>query len=123
MQAGVKIGLGSDISGGYSVSIYDNLRQAVTVSQMRVDGVTNQDQGETDSRISILNAFYLATVGGGQSLHLPIGQIAPGFQADLQIVQEKPMAPTEPTDRLSRLLYQTHADQVKNVLVNGDVVK
>ena len=123
MDRGIKLGLGSDISGGYSVSLYDNLRQAVTVSQMRTDGVTNQDQGEADARISIRNAFYLATVGGGQSLHLPIGQIAPGFQADLQLVQERPLAPSDPIERLERLLYQTQSNHIKAVMVNGDFVK
>lgn len=123
MEQGVKLGLGSDISGGYSISIYDNLRQAVMSSQMRTDGVTNLDHGEPQSRITMLNAFYLATVGGGSALHLPIGRLEPGYQADLQIVNERFSNPNDnPTERLERLLYQTHAEDIDRVMVNGQFV-
>ena len=70
------------------------------------------------------NAFYLATVGGGKSLHLPIGAIKQGYQADLQIVQERFQQVTDNADnRFERLLYQVHRDDVRHVLVNGKLVK
>ncbi|WP_251546118.1 guanine deaminase [Limosilactobacillus caecicola] len=120
----IKVGLGTDISGGYSPSLYDNLRQAVMSSQIRQDGVGPESAGVDDSRISMKTAFYLATVGGGRSLHLPIGEIKPGFQADLQIVQERFVEPTDDSsNRLERLLYQTHRADVKRVIVNGVIVK
>lgn len=56
-------------------------------------------------------------------MHLPIGQIAPGFQADLQLVQERPLAPSDPIERLERLLYQTQSNHIQAVMVNGDFVK
>ena len=120
----IKVGMGTDISGGYSPSIYDNIRQAVMSSQIRQDGVAPEDQGVAGSRISMKNAFYLATVGGGKSLHLPIGAIKPGYQADLQIVQERFQQVTDNDDnRFERLLYQVHRDDVRHVLVNGKLVK
>ena len=120
----IKVGMGTDISGGYSPSIYDNIRQAVMSSQIRQDGVAPEDQGVAGSRISMKNAFYLATVGGGKSLHLPIGAIKPGYQADLQIVQERFQQVTDNADnRFERLLYQVHRDDVRHVLVNGKLVK
>lgn len=120
----IKVGMGTDISGGYSPSVYDNLRQAVMSSQVRQDGVGPEEQGVADSRISMKTAFYLATVGGGKSLHLPIGAIEPGYQADLQIVQERFQQLTDNADnRLERLLYQVHRDDVCHVLVNGKLVK
>lgn len=120
----IKVGMGTYISGGYSPSIYDNIRQAVMSSQIRQDGVSPDDHGVVDSRISMKTAFYLATLGGGQSLHLPVGSIQPGYQADLQIVQERfQQASDNVDDRLERLLYQAHRDDVKHVLVNGNLVK
>lgn len=120
----IKLGLGTDISGGYSPSIYDNLRQAVMSSQIRQDGVAPADDGIENSRISMKTAFYLATRGGGESLHLPVGVIQEGYQADLQIVQERFQQPTDDTDnRLERLLYQVHRNDVKHVMVNGKIVK
>ena len=62
------VGLGSDISGGYSPSLYHNIRQAVKSSQMLMDGVDSSlppmVRGVKGSRITMANAFYLATVGG-----------------------------------------------------------
>lgn len=124
LQEHIKVGMGTDISGGYSPSIYDNIRQAVMSSQMRQDGISPDDHGVLDSRISMKTAFYLATLGGGQSLHLKVGAIQPGYQADLQIVQERFKQPTDNVDnRLERLLYQAHRDDVQHVLVNGNMVK
>lgn len=124
MHDHIKVGMGTDISGGYSPSIYDNIRQAVMSSQICQDGVAPDDEGVANSRISMKTAFYLATVGGGESLHLPVGAIEPGYQADLQIVQERFQQPTDNADdRLERLLYQAHRNDVKHVLVNGNLVK
>lgn len=120
----INVGMGTDIAGGFSPSLYDNIRQAVMSSQIRQDGVSPDNKGVANSRISMPTAFYLATIGGGQSLHLPVGAIKPGFQADLQIVNERYSYPEDtPDNRLERLLYQTRAADITHVLVNGDIVK
>ena len=69
-EKNVEIGLGTDVSGGFSPSLYDNIRQAVMASRMLEDGV-NPDlaphvRGRQDSRITVNEAFYLATAGGGE---------------------------------------------------------
>ena len=123
LARGNQIGLGTDISGGYSPSLYDNIRQTVASSRMREDGISRTDNGVADSRISVQTAFYLATKGGAAALNLPVGEIAPGKQADLQVVTDQLNWPgEEPLDRLERLLYQTHRAQVAATLVNGRVV-
>ena len=38
-QHQVEVGLGSDLSGGFSPSLFDNLKQAVISSRMLEDGV------------------------------------------------------------------------------------
>ena len=42
LQRSVKVGLGTDVAGGYSLDIMDAMRQAVAVSRMR-EGVENDD--------------------------------------------------------------------------------
>ena len=63
----VEIGLGSDLSGGFSPSLFDNIRQAVMSSRMLEDGVNTSLPAETrgvpESRITVHEAFYLATAG------------------------------------------------------------
>lgn len=117
-QKQVKIGLGTDISGGFSPSIYRNMQQAIMSSQML------QETGVDNSRISATNAFYLATVGGAKALHLPTGQIKTGFQADFQIVQDKfaKVASSQPAAVLERLIYQTEAADIQQVYVSGKLV-
>lgn len=123
LAAGNQVGLGTDISGGYSPSLYDNLRHAVALSQVRNDGVTTQDAGAVGSRISMTTAFYLATLGGARALHLPVGQVQAGCLADLQVVSDRFTRPAEsPQDRFERLMYQTTARELRQVIVHGETV-
>ncbi len=39
-----------------------------------------------DARIDFREAFYLATMGGGVALNLPIGKFAPGYQFDAIVI-------------------------------------
>lgn len=123
----LKIGLGTDIAGGYSPSLYTNLQTAVTASQMRQDGVDARlpadSRGVADSRITTEEAFYLATAGGAASLAINAGQIKPGMLADFQIVQAAPQFTTlTPADQLTHLLFNHTAQQIKAVYVNGQLV-
>ncbi|WP_172188535.1 guanine deaminase [Lentilactobacillus kribbianus] len=124
LQAGNQVGLGSDISGGFSPSLYRNMQQAVMSSQMLTDGVNSElatgQRGVPDSRISMKTAFYLATKGGAQALNLPVGAIEVGKQADFQVVKLAPALTTESTDdELERLLYQTESKDISWVMVGG----
>ncbi|CAG8502958.1 5047_t:CDS:2 [Paraglomus occultum] len=93
LRSGIKIGLGSDIAGGYSVSILENMRHAVISSKIlasqrkRTIGTANKESDETDE-ISYKDAFYLATVGGAQVLNIDhvVGTIEVGKAFDAIIV-------------------------------------
>lgn len=121
---GNSVGLGSDISGGYSPSLYHNIRQAIKSSQMLTDGVDSSlataTRGVKDSRITMANAFYLATVGGAKALQLKVGKIAPGFQADFQIVNgHRALMKLSIADVFQRLMYQTEQQDIQSVYVAG----
>lgn len=72
----VRLGIGTDIGGGTSFSILRNLGEAYKVGMLRAHGLT------------ALRAFYLATRGGAEALGLEerIGSVAPGFDADLAVL-------------------------------------
>lgn len=119
-----QLGLGSDISGGYTPSLYHNARQAVKSSQQLTDGVDNHlpstKRGVKDSRITMANAFYMATRGGAEALHLQTGTIQAGNAADLQIVNMHPaLMSLGDDDIFQRLMYQTEQKDIQSVLVGG----
>ncbi|MGR3916517.1 amidohydrolase family protein [Pediococcus acidilactici] len=124
----ITVGLGSDISGGFSASIYRNIQQAIISARMLEDGVDNrvtaEQRGVANSRISAAQAFYMATVNGARALHIPAGQIKRGCYADLQIVRDglAEISSTVPTDIFSRLMYQTNPDDISKVLIAGNLV-
>ena len=129
LQQNVKVGLGTDISGGYSPSLYQNIRQAVISSRMLKDGVNaaldpNQ-RGTQIQPISAKNGFYLATVGGAKSLHLKTGQIKAGYLADLQVVKS-PLASfgEESADQIfEKIIYHASKADIRQVFVQGRLAK
>lgn len=134
LSKGVEIGLGSDISGGFSPSLFDNARQAVMSSRMLEDGVNtslpNEERGVPDSRITMNEAFYLATAGGGESLSLPIGRLEEGYAWDVQIIDTTiptarlPIYETnEPLqDRFQKIMYLGRPENILEVWVQGEKV-
>ena len=81
LEAGVRVGLGTDIAGGPESSVLAQCQHAVTSSQMLetgVDATRSTDRGVTDSRIDAITAFYLATGGGADLLGINAGLLAPG---------------------------------------------
>jgi guanine deaminase len=90
LQRGVHVGLGTDIAGGGSPSILDNVRYAVMASRMLESGVdpalSRQQRRRPDSRIDALTGFWLATAGGGIALDLNVGVFREGYQFDAMVV-------------------------------------
>ncbi|MDR1921244.1 MAG: guanine deaminase [Candidatus Adiutrix sp.] len=75
----VKVGLASDIGAGTSFSMLQTLNEAYKAARM------------TGARLTALEGFYLATRGGAEALDLAdkIGSLAPGFEADLIVLDLK----------------------------------
>jgi guanine deaminase len=86
LDAGVNVGLGTDIAGGASPSVLENARHAVINSRLLEAGVdprlNRAQRRQPGARIDVLTAFWLATSGGGIALDLPVGVFAPGYQFD-----------------------------------------
>jgi guanine deaminase len=93
LKQDVHVGLGSDIAGGASPSILDNVRHAVIASrtlESGVDPAQHRDQRRhPDARIDAATAFWLATAGGGVALDLPIGVFREGFQFDALLIDAR----------------------------------
>nr|WP_304214798.1 guanine deaminase [Fredinandcohnia onubensis] len=131
---GVDIGLGSDISGGFSPSLFDNVKQAVISSRMLEDGVNADlpanERGVSNSRITLNEAFYFATAGGGESLSLPIGRLAENYAWDVQSIDTKvetaklPLYAEEEKlhDIFQKIIYLARPENIRQVWIQGEQV-
>nr|WP_314064820.1 guanine deaminase [uncultured Vagococcus sp.] len=130
----LEIGLGTDISGGFSKSIFDNIKQAVMSSRLLEDGVNTRlsstERGVPKSSVTLNEAFYHATAGGGQALSLPIGKLAKGYAWDALVIKADVPEARLPifdqdealTDVFQKLIYMSQAANIRNVWVQGQLV-
>ena len=82
LEAGVTVGLGTDVSGGYSVSVLEAARQAVLVSRH-----VSLEDGDA-AKLSLEEALHLATRGGAKVMALEdkVGAFQVGMEWDAQLV-------------------------------------
>lgn len=93
LNMGIKVGLGSDIAGGYSVCIFRAMAEAVYLSKLKW-----LESGKQDAFLTIPEAFYLGTRGGGQFFG-KVGSFEPGFELDALVLDDAGF--TTSADRLS----------------------
>ncbi len=82
---GIDVGLGTDVSGGYSPSILETVRQACLVS--RHVGFVNG--GDSRYNIGVAEGLYLATVGGAKVVGMEgrLGAFEEGMLWDVQEIE------------------------------------
>ena len=131
---GLHIGLGSDIAGGASASLFEAARQAVAVSRLLESGTDARlpaaERGKPASRIDFRAAFHLATAGGGEALDLPIGLFRPGYAFDaVQLASALPdgnlrFSEAESGETvLEKLVMTAGRADIRQVWVAGRLVK
>ncbi|MFU0504436.1 guanine deaminase [Pseudaminobacter sp. NGMCC 1.201702] len=90
LDRNIHVGIGSDVSGGHSPSILDGCRHALSAARTREGGVDPSlaaaDRGVANSAISVAEAFWLATAGGGEALGSPVGKFVPGYKFDALLI-------------------------------------
>jgi guanine deaminase len=75
-EADVRIALGTDVGGGSTLSPFATMKAAYEIAQFHNYSLTP------------FESFYMLTIGGAKALYLEdkIGRIAPGYEADLTII-------------------------------------
>lgn len=83
---GIDIGLGTDVSGGYSSSILEAARQALLVSRHVATGTAPEQQERC--KLTVEEVLFLATRGGAQVVGLEdkIGGFEVGKDWDAQLI-------------------------------------
>lgn len=90
----MSVGLGSDIAGGYSLSIQQSMRQAVVTSRLREgqrqESIHNDGASSSGSslRVDWMESLYVATRGGKEPLGLG-GCLEVGMEFDAQLSEAR----------------------------------
>lgn len=102
LDEGLAMGLGSDVAGGAHTSIFRAIQDAVAVSKLR-HCLVNRDE----KPLTIEEAFYLATKGGG-AFFGKAGSFEAGFECDILVIDDTSLAPRVSLpvkERLERAVY------------------
>ena len=123
LDAGVSLGLGSDVAGGPDLSIFSAMRVGFYVQNARrVAGV------ESGRVLTPLDWIRLGSLGGAAALclHGEIGSLEVGKEADLIAIDPAFVAPLagqpadeDPADLASRIIFRAHPDMVRAAWVRG----
>ncbi|HEY7244173.1 MAG TPA: guanine deaminase [Xanthobacteraceae bacterium] len=131
LDKGLRVGLGTDISGGPNISLLDSVRMSVAGSRLLEEGVDPalpaENRGRKGSRIDWRTGFFLATAGGADVLDIPVGRFAPGNKLDAIVVDtqtdEGSIRIFEEIDSLedvlSKILHTACRRNIVDVLVAG----
>ncbi|CEG35203.1 guanine deaminase [Plasmopara halstedii] len=139
LQIGIKVGLGTDVSGGYSPSMLDAIRQAIIASKLVSMGNGSSSDEVNDilpKPLTYADAFHLATVGSAEALGLSdkVGNFMIGKSFDALVVD--PYAANSPIDEtldqdedvdvlhmFQKFLFLGDDRNIVKVFVNGRQVK
>ena len=103
LDEGLKVGLATDVAGGSSLSLLRMVSDAVQSSKVRwriADGSLEP--------LSLSEAFYLASKGGG-SFFGKVGSFEAGYDADIAVIARD-------ADRASRLLQPGIEERLESVI-------
>lgn len=140
LDAGIFVGLGTDVAGGFSLSLFRAMTDAVQVSKMRASltaaGIRlggNDPDGTAvkvdapvaaEKPLTIVEALWMATKGGGRFFGR-VGSFEPGYAFDAVVLDDsalcEDMAYTLP-DRVERLIYLYPEIQVAAKYIAGRCV-
>ena len=102
LDLGLNIGLGSDVAGGHSDSIFRAITDAIQVSKMYFRMVN-----EAYKPLVFSEAFYLATKGGGKFFG-NVGSFEEGYEFDAVVMDDNVLPHPQSlnlTERMERAVY------------------
>lgn len=119
LELGISTGLGTDVAGGFSLSMFRAVSDAIQCSKLR--------WRLTDQSLRPLNmeeAFYLATKGGG-AFFGNVGSFEEGFAFDAVVMDDSRLrSPLSLSlrQRLERLIYLAGEQQPEAKYVDGKLI-
>ncbi|MCK4338823.1 MAG: guanine deaminase [Candidatus Cloacimonetes bacterium] len=123
-EKGLTIGLGTDVAGGYSFSMFNEMKEVIETSKT-INFVNPKEQYKP---VTVEEAYYLATLGGATALSIEneTGSLEKGKSADFLVIDYQKLNDCKDNDILSeakkilsKMIYCGSENIVKQVYVKG----
>lgn len=102
LDEGLRVGIGSDVAGGQTESLFTAVVEALQVSKLYWRIVD-----DTKKPLTVSEAFYMATKGGGEFFG-KVGSFEDGYEFDALIIDDRLLPHPQPLtlrERLERSIY------------------
>ena len=116
LDMGLHVGLGTDVAGGFSLSMFRAIADTIQVSKLRW-----RLMDQSQAPVTLEEAFYMATIGGG-SFFGKVGSFEAGYEFDAMVLDDGNLRhPQEISarDRLERLVYLSDDRNLAGKYVQG----
>lgn len=121
LDEGLRVGLGSDISGGHDLSIFRMMVYAIQVSKIHYQRQREQSSSGSKARfITLSEAFWLATKSVG-SFFGRVGTFEPGYAFDALVIDDSDLNHDHYSllERLERYIYLGDDRQIMHRFCQG----
>lgn len=119
LNEGLKIGLGTDVAAGTSLSMFRAMAMAIQCSKLRW-----RIQDQSLAPLTVEEVFYLATKGGGEFFG-KVGSLEAGYDFDAVVIDDKMLRHARKLsvkERLERLIYLGEDRQIEAKYIKGKEV-
>lgn len=116
LDAGLHVGLGSDVAGGSTENIFMAMVHAIQASKLRW-----RLQDESLKPLTVEEVFYMATKGGG-AFFGKVGSFEPGYELDAVVLDDTRLKHPQSLDakkRLERMIYFSDDREIHAKYVEG----
>ncbi len=122
----IEIGLGTDVAGGYSLSMFNEMKNAIETSK-----IVNLNAPNLKKNIlTASEAFWIATLGNARILKMEnvIGSLEKGKDADFILIKPNDKfffycSNENVEDILINLIYLPHTYSVEKVFIRGNEIR
>ena len=114
LDEGLRVGLGSDISGGHDLNMFRMMVYAIQVSKMQYQ------QNHEKAFLTLPEVFWIATKSAG-SFFGKVGSFEPGYDFDALVIDDAVLYPSEYSllHRLERYIYLGDDRQIVHRFCRG----
>ena len=118
LDGGLRVGLGSDVAGGHTESMFRAVTDAIQVSKLYW-----RYHDHSARPLSFAESFYLATKGGG-SFFGQVGSFETGYELDAVVLDDSALAHPQPLtlqERVERAVYLgLDRDGIREKFIRGE---